>query len=103
MVEIRVAVDDDTSVHGLMRRLAALFGRSAISFDRSRNEVRVESEWESRGVVGVIDAVEAWIDEDGGEGAILSESTPTCWLGRIRLRRADDRSALTSPRSASGV
>jgi hypothetical protein len=72
MVEIRVAVDDDTSVHGLMRRLAALFGRSAISFDRSCNEVRVESEWESRGVVGVIDAVEAWIDEGGGEGAMLS-------------------------------
>ncbi len=62
MVEIRVAVDEDTGVHGLMRRLAALFGRSAISFDRSRNEVRVESEWESRAVVGVLDAVEAWID-----------------------------------------
>jgi hypothetical protein len=74
MVEIRVAVDDDTSVHGLMRRLAALFGRSAISFDRSCNEVRVESEWESRGVVGVIDAVEAWINEDGGDGARL-------WIG----------------------
>jgi hypothetical protein len=74
MVEIRVAVDDDTSVHGLMRRLAALFGRSAISFDRSCNEVRIVSEWESRGVVRVIDAVEAWINEDGGEGATL-------WIG----------------------
>jgi hypothetical protein len=72
MVEIRVAVDDETSVHGLMRRLTALFGRSAVSFDRSCNEVRIESEWESRGVVGIIDAVEAWIDEDGGEGARLS-------------------------------
>jgi hypothetical protein len=68
MVEIRVAVDDATHVHGLMRRLVELFGRSSISFDRSRNEVRVESEWESRGVVQVIDAVEAWIDEDGGKG-----------------------------------
>jgi hypothetical protein len=72
MVEVRVAVDDATRVHGLLRRLAALFGRSAVSFDRSCNEVRVESEWESRGVVGVIDAVEAWIDEDGGKGAMLS-------------------------------
>ena len=72
MVEIRVAVDDDTSVHGLMRRLTALFGRPAVSFDRACNEVRVESEWESRGVVGIIDAVEAWIEEDGGEGARLS-------------------------------
>jgi hypothetical protein len=72
MVEIRVAVDDDTNLHGLMRRLAALFGQSAISFERSCNEVRIVSEWESRGVVGVIDAVEAWIDEDGGKGARLS-------------------------------
>jgi hypothetical protein len=72
MVEIRVKVDDATRVHGLMRRLATLFGRSAISFDRSRNEVRVESEWESRGVVHVIDAVEAWIGEDGGTRAMLS-------------------------------
>jgi hypothetical protein len=30
------------------------------------------SEWESRGVRGVIDAVEAWIDEDAGKGARLS-------------------------------
>jgi hypothetical protein len=72
MVEIRVKVDDATRVHGLMRRLAALFGRAAISFDGSRNEVRVESEWESRGVVQVIDAVEAWFEEDGGTWAKLS-------------------------------
>jgi hypothetical protein len=71
-VEIRVTVDDDMSVHGLMRRLAALFGRSAISFDHSRSEVRVESEWESRALVEVIEAVEAWIDEVGGKGARLS-------------------------------
>jgi hypothetical protein len=72
MVEIRVAVDDATRVHGLMRRLRALFDRSAVSFDRSRKEIRVESEWESRGVVTVIDAIEAWIEEDGGRWAMLS-------------------------------
>ena len=72
MVEIRVAVDDATRAHGLMRRLAALFDRSAISFDRSRKEVRVKSEWESRGVVHVIDAVEGWMEEDGGTWAMLS-------------------------------
>jgi len=72
MVEIRVAVDEGAGVHGLMRRLAALFGRAAVSFDGSRNEVRVESEWESRAIVGVIDAVEAWVDEQGGTGATLS-------------------------------
>ena len=72
MVDICVKVDDATRVHGLMRRLAALFGRSAISFDGSRNEVRVESEWESRGVVQVIDAVETWFEEDGSTWAKLS-------------------------------
>jgi hypothetical protein len=85
MVEIRVAVDGDTSVHGLMRRLAALFGRSAISFDRSCKEVRVESESESRGIVGVIDAVEAWIDEDGGKGAMLSIGRHSHMLGGPHL------------------
>lgn len=84
MVEIRLAVDDVTSVQGLMRRLAALFGWSAISFDRSCNEVRVESEWESRGVVGVIDAVEAWIERDGGKGAMLSMGTHSYMLAGPR-------------------
>jgi hypothetical protein len=72
VVELRIAVDDAIHAHGLMRRLSALFGRSAISFDRSRNEVRVESEWESRAVVRVLDAVDAWSDEDGGKGATLA-------------------------------
>jgi hypothetical protein len=72
MVEIRVTVDDDMGVHALMRRLAALFGRSAISFDHACKEVRVESEWESRALVEVIETVEAWIAEVGGKGARLS-------------------------------
>ena len=45
MVEIRVTVEDDTRVPRLVRRLATIFERSSISFDPSRNEVRVESEW----------------------------------------------------------
>lgn len=72
MVEIYVAVDDRTRVSALMWRLAGLFDRSSLSFDRSRNEVRVTSEWESRGVVHVVDAVEAWFAEDGGASATLS-------------------------------
>jgi hypothetical protein len=72
MLEVRVAVDDDANLHGLVRRLAALFGQSAISFERSCSEVRIVSEWESRGVVAVIDAVEASIDEDAGKAARLS-------------------------------
>jgi hypothetical protein len=72
MVEIRVAVDDPTRVPGLMQRLAGLFDRSSISFDRLRKEVRVVSEWESRGVVHVIDAVEDWLADDGARSATLS-------------------------------
>jgi hypothetical protein len=72
MVEIRVAVPDATSVHGLMRRLAGLFDRSSVSFDGAHGEVRVRSEWESRGVVQVLGAVESWLAEDGPDSARLS-------------------------------
>src|SRR5205809_6213640 len=41
---------DGGGVHGLMRRLAGVFDRSAVSFDGARKEVRVRSEWESRAV-----------------------------------------------------
>jgi hypothetical protein len=72
MVEIRVAVPDATGVHGLVRRLAGEFDRSSVSFDGPHNEVRVRSEWESRGVVSVLNAVEAWLAEDGVGSATLS-------------------------------
>jgi hypothetical protein len=81
VVEIRVAVDDATRVYGLMQRLAALFD-SAVSFDRLRNEVQVESDWESRGVVWVIEAVQAWIEEDGGTSAVLSIGNHSYRLAR---------------------
>jgi hypothetical protein len=72
MVEIRVALPDDTCGHGLMRRLAGLFDRSSVSFDGVQREVRVRSEWESRGVVHVLGAVESWLAEDGPDSAKLS-------------------------------
>jgi hypothetical protein len=72
MVEIRVAVPDDTCRHGLMRRLAGLFDRSSVSFDGVQREVRVRSEWESRGVVHVLCAVESWLADDGPDSARLS-------------------------------
>lgn len=73
MVEIRVVVDDSTHALGLIRRLVKLFDRRAVSFDSSRREVVVTSEWESRSVVHVIDAVEAWLAEEGGaDSATLS-------------------------------
>jgi hypothetical protein len=72
MVEIRVEVEDVTRVPALVGRLARIFDRSSISFDRSRSQVSVESEWESRAVMGVLDVVEVWLSEDGGESATLS-------------------------------
>jgi hypothetical protein len=72
MVEIRVAVPDATRVPGLMRRLAGLFDRSSVSFDGTQREVRVRSDWESRGVVQVLRAVELWLAEDGPDSAKLS-------------------------------
>ena len=72
MVEICVTVEDATRVPPLVRRLANIFERSSISFDGSRNEVRVESEWESRAVAGVIGAVQTWLSEDGAASATLS-------------------------------
>jgi hypothetical protein len=72
MVEIRVTVEDATRVPPLVRRLANLFERSSISFDRSRNEVRIESEWESRAVSGLVEVVQTWLSEDGAGSATIS-------------------------------
>jgi len=72
IVEICVAVEDVRHVSGLMRRLTTFFDRSSVSFDRSRKEVRIEAEWESRGVVHVVEAVEAWLAEGGVDSATLS-------------------------------
>jgi hypothetical protein len=72
MVDIRVGVADVGGVHGLIRRLAGVFDRSSVSYDGARKEVHVRSEWESRGVVQVIGAVEAWLAEDGVASAELS-------------------------------
>jgi hypothetical protein len=71
MVEIRVAVQDATR-DGLMRRLGGLFDRSSVSFDGTRGEVQVQSEWESRSLVQVLGAVESWLAEDGPDSAKLS-------------------------------
>jgi hypothetical protein len=80
MVEICVVVADPTHALGLMRRLARLFDRSSVSFDRTRSEVRVCSEWESRAVIHVIDAVESWLAADCLGSAKLSIGERSCRL-----------------------
>jgi hypothetical protein len=72
MVEIRVAVADAAGAHGLLRRLTGPFDRSSVSFDGTRNEVRVQSESESRSIVQVITTVESWLAADGIDSAKLS-------------------------------
>jgi hypothetical protein len=72
MVEIKVAVEEGAGALGLLQRLVVLFERSAVSFDSTRNEVHVRSEWESRSVVQVIDTVESWLASDGIGSATLS-------------------------------
>jgi hypothetical protein len=72
MVEIRVVVTDATHVHGLMRRLRGLFDRSSVAFDAAHRAVCVHAEWESRGIVHVLSAVEAWLAEEGPDSARLS-------------------------------
>jgi benzoyl-CoA reductase/2-hydroxyglutaryl-CoA dehydratase subunit BcrC/BadD/HgdB len=64
MVDIRVRVDDTSRVPDLMQRLAKLFNRSSLSFDGGTKEIRIASEWESRTVVVVIEAVHSWVAEN---------------------------------------
>jgi hypothetical protein len=72
MVEIRVAVPDESGARGLRQHLVSLFGRSCVTFDRARQEVRVRSELESRAVVQVIAAVQSWLAADGAGSVRLS-------------------------------
>ena len=72
MVEIRVAVEDTTRVPQLMWRLATLFDRSAISFDRLHGEVVVDSERESRAAIRVVEVVQGWMNDADVESATLS-------------------------------
>ena len=91
MVEIRVAVDDAATVHGLVRRLAGLFDGPAVSFDPARSEVRVRSEWESRSVAHVIQLVQAWLAASGVESTTL-------WIGDRSYTMRD----ATSPATPDG-
>jgi hypothetical protein len=94
MVEIRVAVPDTMRVQALMRRLAGLFDRASVSFDGTQGEVRVCSEWESRGVVQVLQAVESWLAEDGPDSAKLSIGNRSyTMVGPTGLGAPDGRTA----------
>ena len=100
MVEIRVAVPDAAEAYGLLQRLAALFDRSSVSFDGTRREVRVRSEWESRSVVKVIDAVQSWLAADGVASAELSVGDRSYTLAGPTLIPQNGRAAPSAGRAA---
>jgi len=87
VVEIRVEVPDARGVHGLVRRLADVFDRSSVWFDEAKHEVRVRSEWESRAVIGVVNAVESWLAEDGIASAKLSVGDRCYTMAGLRGRQ----------------
>lgn len=71
MMEIRVAVEEG-AVHALIRRLVAVFGHAAVSFDTACNEVRVRSDWGSRAVDLILSEVESGLKEDGAGSATVA-------------------------------
>jgi hypothetical protein len=90
MVEIRVVVPDApdaTGARGLRQNLVSLFGRSCVTFDRARQEMRVRSEFESRAVVQVIAAVQSWLAAGGA--------------GSVRLTVGDRSYLMVDPNSAA--
>ncbi|MGZ4414663.1 MAG: hypothetical protein ACXVRZ_09885 [Gaiellaceae bacterium] len=72
MVEIRVSVADAACAQLLIRRLAGLSDLSSVSFDWTRKEVRVRSEWESRAIVQVNQSVGSWLAAHDVDSAVLS-------------------------------
>jgi hypothetical protein len=62
MVESRVVVRNAAGVHGHMRRRSVAFAGPSASFGRPQKDDPMPSERESRGVVRVADAVEAWLE-----------------------------------------
>ena len=100
MVEIRVAVPDAAEAEGLFARLAALFGRSSLSFHGTHNEIRVRSEWESRSVVAVIDAVQSWLAAGGIDSAKLSIGDRSYTMGGRAFVPQSERPAAAAGRAA---
>jgi hypothetical protein len=100
MVEIRVALSEAAEADGLLQRLAALFERSSVSFDETRNEIRVRSEWESRSVVEVIDTVQSWLAAGGIGSAELSVGERTYTMIGPSLVSQNGRAATTAGHAA---
>jgi hypothetical protein len=63
MVEIRVTVTDPRLAPALLLRLRRLFDAPSVTYDLASSQVRVCSEWQSRAVLEVVEAVQGWMAE----------------------------------------
>jgi hypothetical protein len=90
-VEFRVAPSNATTAQSLVLHLTEAFGERWVSLDLDRRDVRVRAGRDVNRAIGeVLDAVEAWLSEDGGGSAQI-------WLeGR-------SYTMLERPRIASGL
>jgi hypothetical protein len=80
-MEMRIVVADAGSASALAERLTATFGnRISLGGDHPEVEVRVEGESDGT-VLGVVDAVERWLDQGGLGSAEM-------WLGERSYRMA---------------
>lgn len=72
-MQIEVSLPDATAAERLAQRLTGASDGMSVSLDAGRSNVRVVTDLESnRAVVVVIDAVDAWLTEDGAAAARLS-------------------------------
>jgi hypothetical protein len=103
MVEIEVTVADTTRIHGLMRRLRHLFDSEAVIYDPAGKRVQVRAEWESRTVVAVVEAVQAWMYESGAASATLAIGNRSFTLVSPDISRSDADSELGALALITGV
>jgi hypothetical protein len=90
-VEFRVAPSNATAAQSLVLHLAEAFGQRSVSFDIDRRDVRVSAGRDVNRAIGeVLDAVEAWLSQDGGRSAQI-------WLGGRSYTMRE------RPRIASGL
>ena len=90
-VEFRVAPSNVTTAQSLVLHLTEAFGQRSVSFDIDHRDVRVRAGRDLNRAIGeVLDAVEAWLSEDGAGSA------------QIRLG-GRSYTMLEQPRIASGL
>ena len=90
-VEFLVAPSNVATAQRLVLHLTEAFGQRSVSFDIDHRDVRVSAGRDvNRAIGAVLDAVDAWLSEDGGGSAQI-------WLG------SRSYTMFERPRIASGL